>query len=376
MNTHLKTREILAPKSIARTLRSGLAAAGLAVLLAAGAPAQETGPRSPGLMKPAGSIPGQAVTTQREARPGPAPAGGYQPLDGPAAANTSGSTGAGRQVPVPEPKVDALADTHVHLVLRVSRTGTAHVVAAAEVKEKAVLSDFLTGEFIYEVVSGAKTIAIESFPDPFHEHGLPGKGKGQEVPYVMQTSEADVIVRVPGLQLTPKDLSGLQFKIHELKPNAPRIRVTPAEVAKLVASKQATTVVKSNVTVAVLSGSTSAPKIGTPVKLTLTAPDSAGLPFQLASSFGQGPIPLDSRKLGLSVDPLFAITVFNVLPNTFAGYRGKIDTAGKASAAINLPAIAALHGITINSAFVTLSPSAPSGIHGISNTFAFVIQGK
>jgi len=377
MHLHAKNREIHARPSIPRALGATLAAAGLAILLAAGARAQTTPPGTSPRMKPAGSISGQPVTAQRAPRPGAAPTGGFQQPSVPVAADAQAAAG-GRQVPRPnsKPSVDAPVDTHLHLVLRVSRNGTARVVSAAEVKEKAVLSTFQTGEFIYEVVSGNKTIAIESFADPFQEHGVPGKGKGQETPYVMTRSEGDVIVRVPGLQLTPQDLSGLTFKIHELKPGAPRIRVTPAEVAKLVAAKQVQTLVNTPVTVAVLSGDTTTPKIGTPVKLTMTAPDSAGLRVQVASSFGQGPIPLDSRKLGLTLDPLFMITVFNMLPNTFAGYRGQIDAGGKATAAVNLPAIPALHGIAIYSAFVTLSTKAPSGIRAVSNTFGFVVQGQ
>ena len=42
-------------------------------------------------------------------------------------------------------------------------------------------------------------------------------------------------------------------------------------------------------------------------------------------------------------------------------------------AAIHIPNLPALIGVRLHSAFVTLGPSAPSGIRSISNTFSFTI---
>ena len=115
-------------------------------------------------------------------------------------------------------------------------------------------------------------------------------------------------------------------------------------------------------------------KIGTTVNLFLDAGvGDASLPYQLASSFGAGPIPIDTRLLGLTYDSLLVISVNNWLPTIFQNYSGFLDASGKATAAINIPSIAALDQIRIYTAFVTIKAGAPSSIQTISNTFVFTI---
>jgi len=112
---------------------------------------------------------------------------------------------------------------------------------------------------------------------------------------------------------------------------------------------------------------------GTPVALALTASMSAGLVYQVGSSLGTGPIPIDARRIDLSPDALLAVSVGGLWPSVFQGYRGVIDSRGRAQAAIDLPDLPALIGVRLHSAFVTVSASAPSGIDAISNTFSFSI---
>ena len=126
------------------------------------------------------------------------------------------------------------------------------------------------------------------------------------------------------------------------------------------------------VVLTLLQGSGSSRPGGT-VSLTLTATDCGGLPYQVGTSFGTGPIPIDTRKLNLSPDYLLGVSVTVLWPSIFSGYRGMIDSQGHAKASINIPNIQALIGTRIHSAFVTLDPQAPSGITSISNTFSFTI---
>jgi hypothetical protein len=114
-------------------------------------------------------------------------------------------------------------------------------------------------------------------------------------------------------------------------------------------------------------------KIGTTVNLSLLVPADAGLPYQLGSSFGNGPIPIDTRLLGLSVDNLLVVSVNNWLPAVFQTYSGFLDASGKATAAINIPNVAALDQLRIYTAFLTIKAGAPSNIKTISNTFVFTI---
>jgi len=112
---------------------------------------------------------------------------------------------------------------------------------------------------------------------------------------------------------------------------------------------------------------------GTTVALTLTASESAGFAYQLASSFGTGPIPIDTRQIGLSMDWLMLLTIWNVFPTIFSNYAGIIDAQGTAQAAIHLLNEPALVGYQLHTAFVTISAAAPSGIQSISNTYSFKI---
>jgi hypothetical protein len=120
----------------------------------------------------------------------------------------------------------------------------------------------------------------------------------------------------------------------------------------------------------VASGST---RIGGTVTFDIKATESPGLAYQLGSSLGEGPIRIGTRRIGLSPDPLFLTSASNVLPSIFYRYRGVIDPYGTAAAELRIPKIPALIGTRIHTAYVTLDPTAPYGIHAISDTAPFTI---
>jgi hypothetical protein len=122
-----------------------------------------------------------------------------------------------------------------------------------------------------------------------------------------------------------------------------------------------------------LQGDTSFARLATTLTFTLMATNDAGLPYQLGSSLGTGPIPIGTRQLDLSPDNLLLVTVNNYWPWIFSGYRGVIDSKGQAQATIHIPNQPALAGVRVHSAFVTLDPAAPSGVRSISDTFSFTI---
>jgi hypothetical protein len=115
------------------------------------------------------------------------------------------------------------------------------------------------------------------------------------------------------------------------------------------------------------------PRPGGTLKFTLTATDDAARPYQLGTSLGTGPIPIDRRKLDLSPDDLLLVSTSDLWPWIFSGYRGVVDSRGQARAAIHIPSLTALIGVRLHSAFVTLDRAAPSGIASISNTFSFSV---
>jgi beta-propeller repeat-containing protein len=116
-----------------------------------------------------------------------------------------------------------------------------------------------------------------------------------------------------------------------------------------------------------------APRPGGQVALSLTASDDAGLSYQIGSSLGTGPIPIDTRLLNLSPDTLLIVSVGGAIPAIFSNYSGILDSSGTGKAAIIIPNDSILVGIRIHSAFVTIKAGAPSNIGSISNTFSFAI---
>lgn len=122
-----------------------------------------------------------------------------------------------------------------------------------------------------------------------------------------------------------------------------------------------------NVT-ALLTGSGAKAKIGSTYNFALLNASEPKANYGMGTSLGNGPIPIDARKLGLSLDSLLLASTSGLLPSVFANYSGALDTAGRASASLVIPNLAALKGVKVYTAFVTAKATAPSGISSISNT--------
>jgi hypothetical protein len=113
---------------------------------------------------------------------------------------------------------------------------------------------------------------------------------------------------------------------------------------------------------------------GTTINFSLFSPSDAGLPYQVGSSFGNGPIPIDTRKLELSPDVLLTLSVGGLAPSIFSGYAGLLGKSGNGAAKLNIPNIPQLKGLRVYTAFLTLKASAPSGVSNISRSFLFTVQ--
>jgi hypothetical protein len=114
-------------------------------------------------------------------------------------------------------------------------------------------------------------------------------------------------------------------------------------------------------------------QVGTVMELIVAAQFDAGLPYQLATSFGDGPILIGTRKLGLDFDPIMFASVMGFIPSIFQNYSGILDKRGQAKARLVIPDNGSLRFLTFYSAFVTIRPGAPENIGTISNTFSFRI---
>jgi len=112
---------------------------------------------------------------------------------------------------------------------------------------------------------------------------------------------------------------------------------------------------------------------GSTVSLDVSTASPSGIPYQFGTSLGTGPLPIDTRHLDLSPDALLLVSTADYWPWIFSGYRGVIDSQGRAKAAIHIPNLPALIGVRLHSASVTVDPAAPSGIRSISNTVSFSV---
>jgi len=113
---------------------------------------------------------------------------------------------------------------------------------------------------------------------------------------------------------------------------------------------------------------------GTTMTFTLSSVPDAGLPYQVASSLGNGPIPIDTRKLELTLDNLLLLSVSGLAPAVFQNYAGKLHAvSGTAQAQLDIPRVRLLKGLTVHTAFVTLKATAPSGVSSVSTPFTFTI---
>jgi hypothetical protein len=106
----------------------------------------------------------------------------------------------------------------------------------------------------------------------------------------------------------------------------------------------------------------------------LSSPGDPGLAYQVASSFGSGPIPIDARFLDLAPDTLLWLSAGGMLPTTFRDYAGTLDASGRGNATLVIPPDSALVGIPVHTGFLTLCGTAPSGVQSISNTVGFQVQ--
>jgi len=119
---------------------------------------------------------------------------------------------------------------------------------------------------------------------------------------------------------------------------------------------------------------TGSPTPGGTVTFLLSSSSDPGLPYQVGTSLGTGPIPIGTRSLGLSPDFLLLASTSGSLPGVFQNYSGVLDQNGQAQAKLNIPNLPALKGTRLYSAFLTLKIGAPQNIQSISNTELVTVQ--
>lgn len=191
---------------------------------------------------------------------------------------------------------------------------------------------------------------------------------GLTAPFAYNGTDHLVIdVRFKGGQGGPRCYAGIIQTYFAVGPGSYNA-VQPGNVLLRVAPKMR---LHYNETEIIGSGST-AP--GGTVDLTLKSPADAGRVYQVGTSLGLGPIPIDTRRLRLSPDAILVASVGGSLPMVFEGYTGRLDATGQGRARLHIPNLPVLKGVRLHSAFLTLDGAAPSGVKNISDPFTFTIQ--
>jgi hypothetical protein len=104
----------------------------------------------------------------------------------------------------------------LNLVLRLWDDGRVEVVRATELPGNAVFSDVLTGPYVYEVTKGGKTIAVETFGDPFEVRSFGGPGDETHGHHFERSRTALVVVKVPKTRLSDTDLDQLAIRLNRI----------------------------------------------------------------------------------------------------------------------------------------------------------------
>lgn len=128
----------------------------------------------------------------------------------------------------------ASAGSHLHLVLRISDTGSVEVLSAVEVSGDAIMSDEPAGDFVYEVRVGEQTVAVQALPDPFEMRSFPGpEGTPQQGHYIERGKKATIVVKVPRMSATSALLNTVAVRLYKIKPSARIDRINPSVLRKL-----------------------------------------------------------------------------------------------------------------------------------------------
>ncbi len=126
---------------------------------------------------------------------------------------------------------EAVAGSHLQLVLHVSASGEIDLASAAEVPGPAPLNDEPLGNFAYVVKDGESTLAVQGVPDPFELRAFspPGTQRGH---HFERAKNATVVVQVP-LPRSDARIERLGVSLVELSPDQALSKIDASELARL-----------------------------------------------------------------------------------------------------------------------------------------------
>lgn len=106
--------------------------------------------------------------------------------------------------------------SHLLCTFRITKSGKATLVRAAEVEGEPVLPQVSAGSLVYEVNNGAGLVSTEGLPDPFEMRATPGPaGSGITGHHFESKDEAEVVVKIPGTKLADANLGQLSVNFYQ-----------------------------------------------------------------------------------------------------------------------------------------------------------------
>lgn len=123
--------------------------------------------------------------------------------------------------------------SYLHLVVRISEKGGFEILKASEISGKVILRKQPTSNFLYEVTSGQRTLAVETLPeDPFVVRGF-SDPDGQLGHKFERTEAATIVLKVPNLNLEQASRNAINVRLYEAQPGQLTERITPSTVQNL-----------------------------------------------------------------------------------------------------------------------------------------------
>ena len=125
------------------------------------------------------------------------------------------------------------AASYLHLVLQVREDGSYEVLSATEVPGHLVLPERAVGNFVYEVVSGNRTLAVEALQDPFERRSFVPRDGDNRGHHVDRAPAANVVVKVPNMSLRSAGLKTMTLRMYRITGAKPVEKIDAAGLRAL-----------------------------------------------------------------------------------------------------------------------------------------------
>ncbi len=127
-----------------------------------------------------------------------------------------------------------LPGSYLHLVLKITKGNGAELLSVTELPGAPPTIDTPEGDFVLEVASGGKTVAVRSLSDPFAAHSFGGEKVDKFRPHHFETLPAALVTMdVPRGELQRLPLGSLGVRLLRIRPGPLVSKINPITVEEL-----------------------------------------------------------------------------------------------------------------------------------------------